>query len=355
MPADVYKQLAHQLDELPNGFSPTASGVELRLLAKIFTPVEAQLASVMTLKAEPSADIALRAGADPKEAHRTLKDMALKGLVRFRKGERQLLFALEPFIVGFYEEQLPFMDEEMAALFEQYYLESRAGITRDEPSLHRIIPVQEAIPHEISIFPYEQASQIVEAAKAWGVRNCICRVQQRLVGKGCDRPLEVCLTLAPIEGAFDHNQVDRAITKEEALDILHISEKAGLIHSTGNYANGIYYICNCCTCCCGIMRAISEFDIPTAVARSDFFAVVDQNLCIGCGDCVSRCQFGALSLVEDTANVDYNRCMGCGLCASYCLLDGIHLERRPAEENKPVPQNIKEWGERRLEMRKGIK
>jgi hypothetical protein len=89
----------------------------------------------------------------------------------------------------------PASGEEMAALFEQYYLESRAGITRDEPSLHRIIPVQEAIPHEISIFPYEQASQIVEAAKAWGVRNCICRVQQRLVGKGCDHPLEVCLTL----------------------------------------------------------------------------------------------------------------------------------------------------------------
>jgi ferredoxin len=46
--------------------------------------------------------------------------------------------------------------------------------------------------------------------------------------------------------------------------------------------------------------------------------------------------------------------MGCGLCASYCLLDGIHLERRPAGEIKPVPQNVKEWGKRRLEMRKGL-
>lgn len=351
MSTDVYQQLARRLDETPNGFTPTASGVELRLLAKIFTPAEAQLASVMTLHAEPSADIALRAGVDAREAHRTLKDMALKGLARFRKGERQLLFALEPFVVGFYEAQLPRMDKDLAMLFEQYFLESRGGAAPVEPSVHRIIPVQESIPHQITIFPYEQASRILESAKAWGVRDCICRVQQKLIGKGCDRPVEVCLTLAPVEGAFDHSQVDRAITKEEALQILRQAENAGLVHSTGNYTNGIGYICNCCTCCCGVMRAVVEFSFPQAVARSDFYAVVDQDLCVGCSDCIIRCQFNAISLVDAKARVDYQRCMGCGLCASACLIEGIHLERRVAGETEPIPQNIREWGEQRLENR----
>lgn len=351
MPADVYQQLARRLDETPNGFTPTASGVELRLLAKIFTPAEARLASVMTQHTEPSADIALRTGVDAKEAHRTLKGMASRGLVRFKKGDGQLLFALEPFIVGFYEAQLPRMDEEMAALFEQYYLESKGGIAQVEPGVHRIIPVQEAIPHEITIFPYEQASQIIESAKAWGVRKCICRVQQQLIGKGCDHPVEACLTFAPIEGAFDHSSVDRAITKEEALRILRQTEEAGLIHSTGNYANGIDYICNCCTCCCGVMRSVAEFGFPQAVARSDFYAVVDELLCMNCGDCLLRCQFNAISLGEATAAIDRTRCMGCGLCASICVVDALHLERRPAGETAPPPQNVREWGEQRIKSR----
>ena len=36
-----YQRLAERLDALPNGFPPTADGVELRLLAKLFTPEEA--------------------------------------------------------------------------------------------------------------------------------------------------------------------------------------------------------------------------------------------------------------------------------------------------------------------------
>ncbi len=351
MNTDVYEQLARRLDETPNGFPPTASGVELRLLAKIFTPAEARLAGVMSLHAEPSADIALRAGVDAKEAHQTLKDMASNGLISVRKRERQLVFALEPFVVGFYEAQLPRIDEEMAVLFEQYYLESQGGVAPVTPAMHRIIPVQEAIPHEIVIFPYEQASQMLEDAKAWGVRNCICRVQQRLIGKGCDRPVEACLTFAPVEGAFDHSRTDRAITKEEALRILRQTEDAGLVHSTGNYVNGIDYICNCCTCCCGVMRAVAEFGFPGAVARSDFYAVIDEVLCIGCGDCLERCQFGALSLVDGMATIDYAHCMGCGLCAIACSDEALHLERRTAGEVNTPPENIREWRYQRLENR----
>jgi electron transport complex protein RnfB len=351
MNTDVYQKLARRLDETPNGFTPTSSGVELRLLAKIFTPAEAQLASVMTLHAEPFADIAARAGVEAAAAHRTLKDMASKGLVRFRRRDKQLVFALEPFIVGFYEEQLPRMDEELATLFEQYYLESGGGVAPVTPAMHRIIPVREAIPHAIVIFPYEQASQILESAKAWGVRDCICRVQQHLVGKGCNRPVEACLTIAPVEGAFDHSRTDRAISLEEALRILHQTEEAGLIHSTGNYIDGVNYICNCCTCCCGVMRALVAFDLPTAVARSDFYTVVDEELCIACGDCVLRCQFSALSLGDNMATIDYARCMGCGLCASSCLEGALHLERRPAGETMPTPENIHAWRAQRLENR----
>ncbi len=351
MTEDVYRNLARQLDSIPNRFPPTESGVELRLLKKLFTPEEAQLASQMSLEAETAAEIAARVGVDFHQARGLLKGMASRGLIGFQKREGELAFSLKPFVVGFYEAQLPRMDAELATLFEQYYQEGKAGLLREQPAVHRVIPIGEAIPVGIDIFPYERASELIENAKSWGVRDCICRVQQRLVGKGCDRPVEVCLVFAPVEGVFDHSSIDRAITKDEALRILRQAEEAGLVHSTSNYRTGLDYICNCCTCCCGILRGIAEFGIPTAVAHSDFITVVDPRLCTGCGDCVDHCQFHALAVLELLATVDPSRCVGCGLCASACSTEALHLDRRPAGETPELPADVGEWRAQRVAHR----
>ncbi|MCU0523130.1 MAG: 4Fe-4S binding protein, partial [Anaerolineae bacterium] len=260
----------------------------------MFTPEEALLGSVMTMESDPAELIAERAGVDPKLAARTLKDMARHGLVSVSRGERAMLFALLPFVVGSYEAQLPRMDAQMAALFEEYFLASKGMASVPGPSVHRVLPVGEAVANNVEIHPYEQAAALVEAAKSWGVRPCICRTQQHLLGKGCDAPIENCMVFAPVEGAFDGNPVDRAITKDEALRILREAEQAGLVHSVSNHRSGQYYICNCCTCCCGVLRRVAEFSVPTAIARSAFLAVVDEALCIGCGACEERCQFGAI-------------------------------------------------------------
>jgi len=344
MSEKTYRRLAQKLDAIPNGFPATASGIELRLLAKIFTPEEANLAAEMRLSYESAAAIAGRAGVDPQEAYRTLKGMAKKGLLRVRRGDHELLFALLPFVVGFYEEQLPRMDRELAELAEQYFREiGGQGILDVSPAVHRIIPVAEAIPVDLEVFPHEQAVAIVESARSWGVRECICRVQQKLLGKGCDRLLEACLILAPVEGAFADDAVTRAITKEDALQILQRAQEAGLVHSTGNYRDRHFYICNCCTCCCAVLRALVEFEVPTAVARSGFYAVVDETACLGCGTCTERCPFGAIYLPADVAVVDVGRCLGCGLCVPTCPAESIHLHNRPAEDLAPLPADIKEW------------
>lgn len=352
MSEDVYVRLARRLDALPNGFPPTASGVELRLLAKIFAPEEAELASVMHLRYEPASEIAARAGMDPQVASRILKEMVRKGLIRAGRGEGQLVFKLLPFAVGFYEEQLPRLDAEMAMLVEQYFQETRgAGAAMPGPPLHRVIPVEEAVPFAIQIFPYERATQLIEEAKAWGVRDCICRVQQRLIGKVCRYEVETCLVFAPVEGAFDKNETIRPLTKEEALQLLRKTEEAGLVHTVGNYRDGISYICNCCTCCCGILRGVAEFGVPSAVAHSAFYATVESALCLGCGNCVERCQFGALSVQDGVCRVNYARCVGCGVCVVGCPSGALCLQRRPEEEQPPLPADIKDWMLRRAEER----
>ena len=148
------------------------------------------------------------------------------------------------------------------------------------------------------------------------------------------------------------NDVGREIaTAEEARQILRESEEAGLVHTTGNYRDGTNYICNCCTCCCGVLRGVAEFGVPTAVARSDFRAVVDEASCTGCGICVESCQFGALSLQDEVSVVDYARCLGCGLCAINCPVSALHLERRPEGEVPLPPADINEWREQRMDAR----
>ncbi|MEA3342392.1 MAG: 4Fe-4S binding protein [Chloroflexota bacterium] len=348
---DIYRKLAQRLDAIPNGFPATESGVELRLLAKIFAPEEAALASVMRLTSEPAADIAARAGVERRAAWRTLKQMVRRGLIRVKKGDRHLVFGLMPFAVGLYEEQLKRMDEEMALLFERYYQEIQGSILHDAPSVHRVIPVEEAIPFDLEIFPYEQATEMLENARSWGVRDCICRVQQRLIGKGCDHEIENCLVLASTEGTFVNSEITRAISKEEALHILRETEEAGLVHSTGNYRDAHSYICNCCTCCCGILRGVAEFGIPTAIAHSGFRAVVDAEECIGCEDCIARCQFGALAVPEDICVVDYARCVGCGVCVLVCPAGALNLARRPEDETASLPVDNEDWMARRAQER----
>ena len=348
MPDDVYRGLAQALDGLSVGYPATESGVELRLLAKIFAPGEATLAASMSAHPELAADIATRIDLDEKAAYRLLKAMVRKGLIGVARTPRGLAFHLIPWVVGIWENQLPRVDAEMAALFEAYYEDSQGGLSvRTPPGLHRVIPVGEAIPFELEIFPYEKASDLIDGAKSWGVRDCICRVQQKLVGKGCDRPIENCLVFAPAEGVFDHSQVDRAITKEEALQILREAEEAGCVHSTGNYRDGHTYICNCCTCCCAVLRGVSEFDVPAAAVRADFHAAVRVEDCIGCGICEVRCAFGALTTPDDTCVVDLSRCVGCGLCTTVCPSDALYLERHPQGIVAPPPIDLDAWMEER--------
>jgi electron transport complex protein RnfB len=59
-----YRALAHRLDALPSGFPATEEGVELELLARLFTSVEAGLAAHLKLGLESPGELAARSGLD---------------------------------------------------------------------------------------------------------------------------------------------------------------------------------------------------------------------------------------------------------------------------------------------------
>ena len=349
---NVYERLADRLSNTPNGFLRSKKGTELRLLAKMFSPEQAELAGVMHLYREEVAAIAQRAGVDDKAAYKTLKQMARRGLVRVGKGEKGLAFGLLPFAVGSYEEALPYLDKEMAELFEELMQETQGdGLLGPGPSIQRVIPVEQSIDAEIAVVPYEALSKLTESAKSFGIRECICRKQKDLVGEPCEYERFNCVSFAPIEGAFAHGEHIQEVSREEAMRVLRESEEAGLVHTVKNQQEGIYYVCNCCPCCCGIMRGIVEFGHAHALARSDFLAEVDADECIGCEACMERCHLNALSVPDDICVVDAMRCIGCGLCVGECPTEALRLVRREREERKVPPVSHRDWQRERASAR----
>jgi len=75
---DVYQRLANYLDNLPAGFPPTETGVELRILKRLFSEQEAQIAPGLTMMPEPVAVIAQRMGRDEAELASMLEEMSRK-------------------------------------------------------------------------------------------------------------------------------------------------------------------------------------------------------------------------------------------------------------------------------------
>ena len=339
-----YQRLAARLDEIPNGFPQTRSGVELRLLAKLFTPEEAGLATSMSLVHQTVKTIAENSNLEELKVKPLLISMVKKGLIDLKKEEGiGLTFRLIPFVVGFYERQNAKIDKEFAELFEIYYKEAFHKPMTTEPSVHRIIPIEKTIPLNIDVMPYEKASTYLNTAKSWGVLNCICRIQKRLIGQGCKHSLENCLTFSTRPGAFDRRDEIRPITREEALEILAEADREGLVHSTSNTRDDVTYICNCCICSCGVMRGIVEYGSKTSIGRSDFYASVNDTLCSGCETCIDRCQFNALSINDGVSVVDTANCYGCGLCVSTCPEEAITLRLKIPEELTPPPATEEEW------------
>jgi len=52
---------------------------------------------------------------------------------------------------------------------------------------------------------------------------------------------------------------------------------------------------------------------------------IDRSLCILCGDCVSACPAGALSLSQDAIRLDQEQCAYCGDCEDVCPQGAIML------------------------------
>src|SRR5512134_3128169 len=111
MSQDVYRRLARHLDDLPGGFPPTDSGVELRILRRLFEEEEAAVAVHLTILPEPARVVGRRAGLSPEQASKRLEEMAQKGLIlRMERGGTAHYMAAQ-FVIGIWEYHVDDLDE----------------------------------------------------------------------------------------------------------------------------------------------------------------------------------------------------------------------------------------------------
>lgn len=336
---NVYEQLRERLDDMAVGFPATESGVEMRILKKIFTEAQAELFVKLRPIPESPQDIAQRLRMDADALADRLEEMAKKGLLfRVRKGE-SVRYAAVPYVVGIFEYQLNHMDAEFARDHEEYF-ETAFGksIQGFQTPVLRTVPIDRELVAEYPVAPFEDVLEILENQKTIAVSPCVCRTTKDLVGEPCDKPLGNCFSFGSHAAYYVENGMGRYISIDEAKEIVTANEKAGLVMQPFN-AQKAGGMCSCCGCCCGVLRGIKSQPVPADAVKSNYYAVVDADECTGCETCMDRCQMDAITMVDDIAQLNLDRCIGCGLCITTCPVEALSLVKKDEDHQYAPPKS----------------
>src|SRR5208337_1903204 len=104
------------LNQFPLGFPQTPSGVEIKILKRLFTEEEAETALLLTPFPEEVSKIAERGGLDATDLKMILESMSKRGLVFRIRRTGKTLYNAAPFMIGLYEYSVRKIDHELAAL-----------------------------------------------------------------------------------------------------------------------------------------------------------------------------------------------------------------------------------------------
>jgi NAD-dependent dihydropyrimidine dehydrogenase PreA subunit/predicted transcriptional regulator len=295
MANNIYSRLREQLDQYGLGFATTESGVEIKILKKLFSEEEAEMYLNLSENLQSAEQIAKKANQDPKKVEELLQRMTKKGhtFPRFpKKVGEPFYYAAAPFVHGILEHQLNIIDKEMAELLEEFF---KAGpITKPVPGL-RTIPVNSAIDENLKVAPYDDAKNVIMKKERIAIAECVCNNWQTTRGGTCKQPKEVCFLFDFYAQYYVDRGLGRWVSKEEALEKLKIAENAGLIPQFSNSENP-EALCNCCPDCCGSLRGLKQLPQPALVVPTNYFAAVNAEMCSACETCIDRCPMDAIVL-----------------------------------------------------------
>jgi ferredoxin len=321
----------------------------IEILKILFSEEEAEVALGLGFQAFRVDEIAHRTGVDPDKATRLLESMANKGLIFAREKDGVLSYALHNTIQIFenpYRKIVRDDDlvEKVSPLWRKYKDTFRGSFGGESTSLLRVVPVQKTIKAGAEILPYEKVYEMIDQAKIVGISKCPCREYEQK----CDAPREGCMIFGATCTYLVERGFGRYISKDEMKQKLKEFDELGLVRQVKNTRDRLEILCNCCSCCCGFLTALTEVGNPRAITRSAYLPVTEMDKCEGCGTCANeRCPMGAREMVAERPVLTVEKCIGCGACATGCPTEAISMER-VAEVPEP-PENYMELALRLLQ------
>ncbi len=322
--AEIYTELITRLKD------PTSERLRC-IMEKLVSPEEGEL--LLHLPAQ-SAELAEKAGLSGESAQQKMQGFMERGLIiRTSKG----VFCLPHDMTQLHDANLSsadkWIDNELLDLWKDYRdnewaVKMAGGLGDSYVQSIKVLPVLKAMKQSgfiDDLKPEEDLGYLIKNAESIAVVPCTCR---RSI-KACDLPVDVCLQFNRGAEFAISRGAGRRLTAEEALNIAADSAVAGLIPTWPASDSGrLTAICHCCRDCCDIFEiGIKIGTVEQILQKSRFRAAVDENLCIGCKDCVERCFFGAISMNSSSVStIDESKCFGCGLCAIVCEADALTMK-----------------------------
>ncbi|MBS3756880.1 MAG: 4Fe-4S binding protein [Desulfobacterales bacterium] len=219
-----------------------------------------------------------------------------------------------------------------------------AAINPPEPGQGSVIPINQTIEKSPSeVFPTHGVSELIEKYKgAIAVKHCFCRQWRKMVDDSCDfnHPSEICLSFGERTKRYVETDVGRAITKEEAYQIIKDAQQRGAVHTVFYMDEDITQaeaeVCNCCWDCCAIFRLYNTGAQPLLMKSFYVAKLIDDDSCIGCGTCENYCPVNAIRMSDEKARIDEQKCIGCGQCQFQCPQEAIQLIPNEREVYLPI-------------------
>jgi Pyruvate/2-oxoacid:ferredoxin oxidoreductase delta subunit len=315
----------------------------------LFTEREARLVSRLPVAPFKAADAARAWATDTPQAERELDRLVERSLLIDTCFEGERRYFLPPPMAGFFEFSMMRTDgrldkQTLAELFHQY-MNVEEDFVRElyepgETQLGRALVHEPALDldDDLHVLDFERASAIIRDASHLAVGLCYCRHKMEHVGKACEAPLELCLSLNAAAETLIRQGIVRPIDRVEGLDLLAEAYEHGLVQFAENVRQGVNFICNCCRCCCETMIAARRFAVLRPVHTTRFMPVLDEQACSGCGRCTEVCPVEAMrqELPGVAPVVDRSVCIGCGVCSRTCERRAILLTVRPERIITPL-------------------
>jgi len=350
-----YRLLQQKLDRSTVAGAPD-SPVLTKILSLLYSPDDARLARRIPGRPTTADDLSARLDVPRDELLDKLNDMATRGLVIDFQHNGQQWFVLAPVVIGFFE--FTFMrirddvsQAQLARLFDEYMDQDdrfARSLFQGPTQIGRALVHEQALPQDdhTEILDWERLSHVIQSATAAGVSLCACRHKASHLGKACDQPQRVCLSLNFAAELLSRNGMAEPLTTREAMAIAEQCKQSGLAQIGDNVQRRVCYICNCCGCCCEMMRAVRHFDISNAIVTSNWIVHVDSSKCAGCGKCAAACPVDAIETVQQQdgteppkrAVCDKALCLGCGVCYAYCENGAIAM--KPRDKRVFTPESV---------------